>query len=258
MPRCSVVSFATNVLPRLLRNILLPAAVILNIACAQTSIRLVSRGEEKNLRPPARILVYEFAIAGAAVIEYQGIMRQQPSIRDPVERQHQTARLAGEALAVHLTHGLRQLGFTVERASPGGPAGEDDLVIDGRFVIVDEGNPVRRLVFGFGAGAATMETRVQVIAASQRHKLLEFATRANSAAMPGAVATVPVAAMVPAGLSAGLTAGSAVATGLTHNSSDVVRMAAASADEAVRYLSEFFAKLGWIKTGQLKKARIAY
>jgi len=84
MPRCSVVSFA------ILRNILLSAAVILNIACAQTSVRLVSRGEEKNLRPPARILVYEFAIAGAAVIEYQGIMRQQPSIRDLVRFQAST------------------------------------------------------------------------------------------------------------------------------------------------------------------------
>lgn len=65
--------------------------------------------------------------------------------------------------------------------------------------------------------------------------------------MPGAVVTAPVAALVPFGVSVGLTAGSVVATGLNNNASDIARMAASSADEIVCYLSEFFAKLGWIK-----------
>jgi hypothetical protein len=35
-------------------------------------------------------------------------------------------------------------------------------------------------------------------------------------------------------------------------------MAAASADQAVRYLSEFFAKQGWISQDMIKRARISY
>jgi hypothetical protein len=35
-------------------------------------------------------------------------------------------------------------------------------------------------------------------------------------------------------------------------------MAASSADEAVRYLSEFFANQGWISPHQVRKVRIAH
>jgi len=35
-------------------------------------------------------------------------------------------------------------------------------------------------------------------------------------------------------------------------------MAAASADQAVRYLSEFFARQNWIDASQARKARIGY
>jgi len=40
--------------------------------------------------------------------------------------------------------------------------------------------------------------------------------------------------------------------------SDVARMAAASGDQVARYLSEFFAKQGWIRPDQVRKARIVY
>jgi hypothetical protein len=35
-------------------------------------------------------------------------------------------------------------------------------------------------------------------------------------------------------------------------------MAAASGDQVVRYLSEFFARQGWIRSDQVRKARVAY
>jgi hypothetical protein len=35
-------------------------------------------------------------------------------------------------------------------------------------------------------------------------------------------------------------------------------MTANSADQVVRYLSEFFLKQGWIRKEQVRKARIAY
>ena len=103
-----------------------------------------------------------------------------------------------------------------------------------------------------------MATRVQVFAAGQRQKVLEFATNADSGTMPGAAATVPVTVSVPIGVSVGLSAGGVVAAGVNGNSSDVALMAAASADQAVRYLSEFFAKQGWITQDMIKRARISY
>jgi hypothetical protein len=35
-------------------------------------------------------------------------------------------------------------------------------------------------------------------------------------------------------------------------------MAMSSAEQSVRYLSEYFAKQGWTRADQVKKARIAY
>jgi hypothetical protein len=45
-------------------------------------------------------------------------------------------------------------------------------------------------------------------------------------------------------------------SGVKTYKSDVARMAASSGDQAVRYLSEFFAKQGWIRADQVRKARL--
>ena len=55
-------------------------------ACGQTGIRNAVITPEKNLPRPSRILVYDFAVSEREVTEYQGIMRQQPTIKDPAER----------------------------------------------------------------------------------------------------------------------------------------------------------------------------
>ena len=166
--------------------------------------------------------------------------------------------MASDALTANLALWLRQLGFTVERVPRNVSVEETDLVIDGRFISVDEGSPLRRLLIGFGSGASTMTTRVQVFVAGQRQKVLEFATHADSGTMPGAAATVPVSVAVPIGVSIGLSAGGVVAAGVNGKASDIGHMAAASADQVVRYLSEFFAKQGWISQDLIKRARISY
>jgi hypothetical protein len=227
-------------------------------ACGQTAVRPLTRTPDRNLPPPTRIFVYDFAASKVEVAEYQGILRQQPSNANPVQRRSEIARHASDALAVELVNGLRKLGFTAERAARGTPVAGNDLLIDGQFLGVDQGDPLRRLVIGFGSGASKVETRVQVYQGTERRKLLEFTTHAYSGKMPGAAATVPAGAVVHGGVTAGTVAGSAIATGVEAYQSDVARMAASSAEQAVRYLSEFFAKQGWIRPDQVKKARMAH
>jgi hypothetical protein len=67
---------SANLCSQLGRNFLFAALLILGTACAQTSVRPIVRTEDQNLRAPARILVYDFAISEAHVIEYDGIMRR--------------------------------------------------------------------------------------------------------------------------------------------------------------------------------------
>jgi hypothetical protein len=227
-------------------------------ACGQTGIRPVSRTGDLNLSRPARILVYDFAVSETEVTEAHGILRQQPTIKDPLERERVIGRQVAEVLAVELVEGLRGLGFKVERGGDTTLPTDEDLLIDGQFVNVDEGDRLRRLVIGFGSGGSRVDTRIQLYRGQERAKLMEFTTHSNSSKLPGAAATAGAGAVIAGGLTAGTALGTAVVSGVKAYRSDVERMAAASAEEAVRYLSEFFVKQRWIRPDQVKKARIAY
>jgi hypothetical protein len=75
-------------------------------ACGQTGIRNAVLTTEKNLPRPSRILVYDFAVSEREITEYQGIMRQQPSVKDSAERERQLAREVKDALAEEVADGL--------------------------------------------------------------------------------------------------------------------------------------------------------
>jgi hypothetical protein len=182
-------------------------------------------------------------------------MRQQPTIKDAVQRERELARQVVEVMAVELVDGLRAMGFVVER---GTVATGSELQIDGQFFKVDEGNPLHRLVVGFGSGASSVNTEVQVYQGEPRRKLLEFDTFSDSGKMPGAAPTLGAGAVAQGGVTAGTVVVSAATSGLKTYNSDMERMTANSADQAVRYLSEFFLKQGWIGKKQVRKARIAY
>ena len=227
-------------------------------ACGQTGIRKASQTPETNLPRPKRILVYDFAVSEQEVREYQGIMRQKPTVKDPAERERLLAQEVKDALAEEVADHLRSLGFVVERVARGTRATGSDLVVDGQFLTVDEGNPLHRLVVGFGNGASTVQTQVQVYQAPDARKLLKFSTQSDSGKMPGAGPTMGAGVVAQGGVTAGMVVANTAVSGVKTYKSDVARMAAASGDQVARYLSEFFAKQGWIKADQVRKARIVY
>jgi len=227
-------------------------------ACGQTGIRRASLTPATNLPRPERILVFDFAVSEEEVKEYQGIMRQQPAIKDASERERLLAQEAKDALAEELVDGLKSVGFVAERAARNTRATGNDLVIDGQFLTVDEGNPFHRLVIGFGTGGSSVQTRVQVYQAPKADRLLEFTTQSESSKLPGAAPTLAAGAAVQGGVTAGMTVANAAVSGVKTYKSDVARMAAASGDQAARYLSEFFATQGWIEPEKVRKARRVY
>jgi hypothetical protein len=227
-------------------------------ACGQTGIRRAALVPDTNLPRPTRILLYDFAVSEREVKEYQGIMRQQPNIKDASERERVLAKDVKDALAEEVVDGLKPLGFVVERVGREAKATGSDLVIDGQFLTVDEGNPLRRLVVGFGNGASTVESQVQVYQGQEARKLLDFTTQSNSGSMPGAATTMGVGAVAAGGITAGVVAANAAVAGVKTYKSEVARMAAGSGDLVARYLSEFFAKQGWIRADQVRKARMVH
>jgi hypothetical protein len=228
------------------------------LSCEQTGIRRAILTPETNLPRPGRILVYDFAVNEQEVKEYQGIMRQQPTIKDAAERERLLAQDVKDALAEELVDNLKSLGFVVERVARGTRATENDLVIDGQFLTVDEGNPLHRLVVGFGTGGSAVQTQVQAYQGPEARKLLEFATQSDSSKLPGAAPTLGAGAVAQGGVTAGMAVANAAVSGVKTYRSDVARMAAASGDQAARYLSEFFVKQAWIREDQVRKARKVY
>ena len=103
-----------------------------------------------------------------------------------------------------------------------------------------------------------MQTQVQVSQGEEARKLLEFTTESDSGKLPGAAPTLGVGAAAQGGVTAGMAVASAASAGVKTYKSDVARMAASSGDQVVRYLSEFFAKQGWIRPDQVRKARKIY
>ena len=227
-------------------------------ACGQTGIRNATSTREKNLPRPSRILIHDFAVNERDIIEYQGILRQQPSVKEPAERARLLAREVQDALAEELASGLRALGFETSRVQAGAVAGASEIVIAGEFLVVDEGNPLRRLAVGFGSGTSTLQSRAQVFQGSGARKLVEFTTHSDSGAMPGAVPTLGAGAVVQGSVHAGSVITHATVSGVRTYHSEVARMAGASGDQIARYLSEFFAAQGWIRSDQVRKARLAH
>ncbi len=121
---------------------------------------------------------------------------------------------------------------------------------------MDEGNRLGRIVIGFGAGASKLDTEVGVYYEARRRKVLDFKTHADSGKLPGAAATMGAGAAVAGGITAGGLAASAAAGTVKEYHSEIERMAGHSADQAVAYLSEFFAKQGWIRPDQVKRPKL--
>ena len=235
-------------------HLLLSCSLFGLIACGQSAVRPIARVAAGPLPRPTRILLYDFAVNDVDVSEYQGIMRQQPANPNAAERQRNLGKFAADTLATELALALRRLGFSVDRVPRATAVADNDLLIDGQFENVDEGSPLRRLLIGFGSGAAKMETRARLYQGAERRKLLEFITASDSGKFPGAVATSPAGIAAPVTVGVGTAGSRAITSGPT----DVAAMAAANADQAARYLSEFFAQQGWLDTAKVQKARIGY
>src|SRR5262245_51144285 len=107
-------------------------------ACGQTGVRDIRLVQERNLPRPTKILIYDFAVGEQDVREYQGIMRQQPTIKDAATRERLLAQEVKDALANELIGHLKPLGFDIERVERGRKATENDVLIDGQFMTVDE------------------------------------------------------------------------------------------------------------------------
>jgi len=237
--------------------------VVTLVGCARTVVQPQLETRAQGLQRPDRILVFNFAVSTDEVSTNQGVLarvRAAASGTSQEEKELEIGQQVSDSLAEALVKGIQGLGLPAERASRDTPLPPGNvLLISGHFLNVDEGNQLRRTMIGFGAGQSSVDTQVQVSSPSDSGSrlLLDFSTHADSGEAPGAAATMGVGAAATGGVSAAMTAANAgVGVAKTRRGS-VESLASHSADQTVAYLSEFFAKQGWISSDKVKKPKLA-
>jgi hypothetical protein len=238
---------------RILLAVLVFACITISCAKATVTARRNYVGDEQ-LPKPNRIIVYDFAAtpedipADDPVI---GLYKKpyKPQTADEVR----LGRQLGDKVAAELVKGILRRGMPAERSKPGPRPGIGDLIIRGEFVSIDEGDRLKRMLIGFGAGAGELKTLVEIyqITAEGLRPLGSGEVTTAGGKMPGMF--VPVVA----GAATGRVAQTAIVSGSLNVAKEMgpeslESAAKGTANEIAKALSQAFARQGWIQPGALQ------
>ena len=138
-------------------------ALVVLAGCASTEVteRESKVGDEKIARPD-RIIVYDFAATPADVPADSTLAgRYAEHSTQQTAEEIEAGRKLGAQIAQELAAEIRDMGLSAARAA-GQPAPRvGDIVIRGYFVSIDEGTAGKRILVGFGSGAAELRTVVE-------------------------------------------------------------------------------------------------
>jgi hypothetical protein len=226
---------------------LLALVVIAGCAGSEVGERQTYAGDEQIARP-GRIIVYNFAatpddVWPDAVIAGHYDRRDTPQTAEEIE----LGRKLGKQVALDLVKEILKMGFSAELAGFGVPPQLDDIVIKGGFISIDEGSVTKRMLIGFGAGAAKLETFVEgyQVTADGLRPLGSAEIEAGGGKLPGML--VPVAGGAAAGTAATSVAISGGLNIVQERGPESIEGAAErTAEEIAKVLEEAFRKQGWL------------
>ncbi len=222
-------------------------ALVLSIvaACATSKVQVVRRyAAGERLPRPGVVLVYDFAVVPKDVqVDQLGpdIVKRQAYTSEQI----QVGRAAANALSEELVKEIRALGMRAERASASTPVPRNALLIKGQFVSIDEGDRLKRMVIGFGAGSSEVKTRVYVYQQTPHGPRLlgEAKTIASGSKRPGLAGPAAVAGAT--GQVAGVVVGG-VTGGVSEIRGGVQADAKRTAKPIAEKLAEGFKRQGWM------------
>jgi len=129
--------------------------------CAGAQVTQQSTAAPISAGPPTAVFVYPFAASASDVSLNSGIFRvayRNMSGEDQDAQQLQIAHQTAQNICVQVASNPSQKGITAtcpQRGTP--PTGNNVLILDGQFTDISEGNRLRRMVIGLGAGASKLD-----------------------------------------------------------------------------------------------------
>jgi hypothetical protein len=223
------------------------SALIVVAGCASTEVTERQRYEGAKLARPDRIIVHDFTANPADVPPESPFADRLTGAVPPTTEQRELGRKLGAQIAEDLVADLQSMGLPAVRAE-GQPAPQvDDIVLRGYFVSIEEGSAGKRVLVGFGSGAAEMRAAVEGYQATAAGLRLLGSGEVSSegGGLPGVAVPLAVLAATanPVGLVVG---GGAKLYGEGSDSETIEGAAKRTADEIAAQLKTAAEEQGWI------------
>ncbi len=225
------------------------------VAAALAGCAGASATQQSSMAPaasarPTQIVVYPFSVDPSDVTLNSSIIQRayrNASGENESDQQDKIAHDTAENLCLQVVTALKNKGYDAVCQKRGVTvAGDNVLIVDGEFTDISEGNRLRRLVIGLGAGASTLDTSVELWqrTGGTSYQLLNFTSHADSGKMPGAAIMGPAGAA--AGGSAAVVVGvNAAAGGVKNYTSSNGFLVDKTSTQIVDSLTQYFAQHGW-------------
>ncbi len=230
---------------RALLFLLLGLGFLAGCATSDVTSRKTYQGE---LTKPARVIVYDFS-ATPQDVPADSVLAGQFAQRDAPQSEEEIAlgRDLGARVAKRLVENLNALGIVAQRAADGAAPQLGDGVIRGAFVSLDEGSRVKRMLIGFGAGAAELRTIVEgyQLRETGLYPLGSAEIEAGGGKMPGVLVPVGVGAAAGRATTSAVIAGGAnVVQEIGPESIESASLR--TAEEITKIVEEAYRKRGWL------------
>jgi hypothetical protein len=241
MSRSKIVRFRSG----LSASLFLAVVAALSIGCAGTRIDSEQRADPRQVVRPSVVLGFPFSVSETEVVldtfgpEFiSGSGKTQDKLDE--------ARTVSRLLAAETVEQLNERGIEARQGRHDETPPLDALILKGQFVTIDEGDQLKRMTIGFGAGSSKTQVRVQV------YQMTEYGLRriaageatASGSKMPGMA--IPVAGGAAAGsaaASAAISGGMAIAREVKGAwSEDAARIA----EEIAERVETFYRDQGWL------------
>jgi hypothetical protein len=199
---------------------------------------------------PTQIVIYPFAVSASQVTLNQSIVQRayrNVSGEDQGASQEKIATDTASNICETVAANLITKGYKAVCLQRGTPAaGNNNLVVDGEFTDINEGNRLRRLVIGFGVGASTLDSAVHVYqhTDSGSAPLIDFTTHADSGKMPGAAIMGPAGAAAGGGAAVVVGANAAVGGAKSYTSATAY-LADKTATQITDTIAQYYTQHGW-------------
>jgi hypothetical protein len=203
-----------------------------------------------NARPSA-VVIYPFSVSAADVSLNSSIFQvayKNMTDENETEQQAQIAHQTAQNVCVSVAAELTQKGISatcLQRGVP--PVGNNVLILDGQFTDISEGNRLRRMVIGLGAGQSKVDTVVQVVQKTDQGttEIIDFATSADSGYMPGAGVTGPAGAAAGGATAAASLGVNLAAGGVKNYTSSTGYLVDKTTGQIVEQVANYYNRQGW-------------